>query len=47
MRNIPDKNKGLPWKRHEGPWKVTKLPREFGTKPEMTPEEYRKLHPDK
>ena len=47
MRNIPHLNKGLPWKQHQGPFKVIKLPRDAGTKPEMTPEEYRRLHPDK
>ena len=47
MRNIPDKNKGLPWKPFTGKWKVTKLTREAGTTPEMTAEDYRRLHPDK
>ena len=47
MRNIPDKNKGQPWTPHQGKWKVTKLPRDAGMKPEMTPEEYAKKHPKK
>ena len=47
MKNIPQANKGQPWKQHQGPWKVTKLPRDAGMKPEMTEAEYRRLHPDK
>ena len=47
MRNIPHLNKGEPWKPFTGKWKVTKLPRDAGTKPEMTEAEYRKQHPDK
>ena len=47
MRNIPETNKGLPWKRHEGPYTVIKLPRNAGKTEPMTPEEYARLHPDK
>ena len=47
MRNIPDKNKGFPWKRHQGEFKLIRLPREAGVTEPMTLEEYRKLHPDK
>ena len=35
------------WKPFKGKWKVTKLPREAGTTPEMTYAEFRKLHPEK
>lgn len=35
------------WKPFEGKWRVIKLPREDGITPEMTPEEYAKLHPGK
>jgi hypothetical protein len=47
MRNIPSLNKGFPWKRHQGEFKVIKLPREAGQTPPMTYEEFRKLHPEK
>ena len=47
MRNIPHANKGEAWKPFTGKWKVTKLPRDAGMKPEMTPEEYAKKHPKK
>ena len=40
MRNIPDKNKGLP-EETRGPYRV-KLPREAGQTPPMTWEEFRK-----
>ena len=47
LRNIPDKNKGFPWKRHQGPYKVIKLPRDAGKTEPMTWAEYRRLHPEK
>ena len=34
------------WKPFEGKWKVIKLPNNAGQTPEMTIEEYRKLHPE-
>ena len=47
MRNIPDKNKGFPWKPWKGEWKVTKLPRNAGQTEPMTWDQYKKMHPDK
>ena len=47
MRNIPDKNKGFPWKKHEGPYRVIKLPRNEGQTPPMTWDQYKALHPNK
>ena len=47
MRNIPETNKGLPWKRHQGEFKVIRLPRNAGKTEPMTPEEYDRLHPKK
>jgi hypothetical protein len=47
MRNIPETNKGLPWKRHQGEFKLIRLPREAGKTEPMTREEYDRLHPKK
>lgn len=47
MKNIPHANKGEPWKPFKGEWKVIKLPREAGTTPEMTWDQYKALHPEK
>jgi hypothetical protein len=47
LKNIPHLNKGEAWTPHQGKWKVTKLPRDAGTKPEMTQADYDKKHSDK
>ena len=47
MRNISHLNKGFAWKRHQGEFKVLKLPKEAGQTPPMTYEQFRKLHPEK
>ena len=47
MKNIPHLNKSEPWKPFTGKWKVTKLPRDAGTKSEMTQADYDRMHPKK